>query len=200
MANTHQLSLTSIAYSSLLIATFFDAAAKMRLLQLDSEINQILSDPNAILKTTAAPLPTAPSVFVPSSFSSLLAEGILGPDGKQVAVGGEKGAAVKRGASSVTKFTGKSGTAGTVGGGAGGGGSVSMGGAAVGSGSGATWSLKTSTTGGGGNSSESAPVGSSSLSAASTGPPAALSKKKAQASAAAAAAVKQMELFSSVRM
>ena len=196
MANTHQLSLTSIAYSSLLIATFFDAAAKMRLLQLDSEINQILSDPNAILKTTAAPLPTAPSVFVPSSFSSLLAEGILGPDGKQVAVGGEKGAAVKRGASSVTKFTGKSGTAGT----AGGGGSVSMGGAAVGSGSGATWSLKTSTTGGGGNSSESAPVGSSSLSAASTGPPAALSKKKAQASAAAAAAVKQMELFSSVRM
>lgn len=199
MANTHQLSLTSIAYSSLLIATFFDAAAKMRLLQLDSEINQILSDPNAILKTTAAPLPTAPSVFVPSSFSSLLAEGILGPDGKQVAVGGEKGAAVKRGASSVTKFTGKSGTAGT----AGGGGSVSMGGAAVGSGSGATWSLKTSTTttgGGGGNSSESASVGSSSLSAASTGPPAALSKKKAQASAAAAAAVKQMELFSSVRM
>lgn len=182
------------SFPSLLFATLVDAAAKIRLLQLDSEINQILSDPNAILKTTAVPLPAAPNVFVPSSFSSLLAEGILGPDGKQVAgVGGEKGAAVKRGASSVTKFTGKSSTAGT----AGGGGSVSMGGATVGSGSGATWSLKPNGTGGGA-SSESPSIGSSS--AANTGPPAALSKKKAQASAAAAAAVKQMELFSSVRM
>ena len=53
------------------------SAAKIRLLQLDAEINQILSDPNAILKPSTLALPaTASSVFVPSSFASIIPEGI----------------------------------------------------------------------------------------------------------------------------
>lgn len=131
-----------------------------------------MSDPNAILKPPVL-LPVAPiAAFVPSSFSSLLAE--VPPS---TAVSSEKPTVVKsRGAAAVVKLTSKSAVPGGVGG-------------ATGAGS-ATWNLKTSGQTGLGStdSSATAPIGSS------------LSKKKAQASAAAAAAVKQMEQFCSVRM
>jgi hypothetical protein len=131
-----------------------------------------LSDPNAILKPPVL-LPVAPvAAFVPSSFSSLLAE--VQPS---AAVTSEKPTVVKsRGAAAVIKLTTKSAVSGGVGGPP-----------AAGN---ATWNLKTSAQTGPGSTDSlvTAVVGSS------------LSKKKAQASAAAAAAVKQMEQFCSVRM
>ena len=164
------------------------AAAKMRLLQLDVEINQILSDPNAILKPSTSVLPAvASSVFVPSSFSSIMAAGnvaavaLPGKPGIPGALISDKAplsSKNSRGAALSKVSTGKASTAA--------GQSVS---------GNYTWSQKTVSSQG----SVAQPVSSSESVElfAGTG---ALSKKKAQASAAAAAAVKQMEQFCSVRM
>ena len=162
----------------------------MKLLLLDVEINQILSDPNAILKPSSLAFPPViQSAFVPSPFSSTVAAGSntvpstngkpgLGTSGVS---GGDKASLLNKNIRGVGLSKVSSGKTLTT-----------MGQPASNN---STFGLKNVVS----------QVGANNLtvSAETLEPNAgvgALSKKKAQASAAAAAAVNQMEQFCSVRM
>jgi hypothetical protein len=121
---------------------------------------------------------------VPASFSTLLAEGLAaGGAAKSSGTAGEKVQVIKsRGAATVMKASSSKPSASSTG----------AGGAVTFPSGSAPWGSETA----------AAPSTDASSTATAVVPvaSAAASKKKAQASAAAAAAVKQMELFSSVRM
>ena len=157
---------------------------------LDVEINQILSDPNAILKPSSSVFPpVVQSAFVPSPFSSTVVAGNntvsatnckLGT-GVSVVSGSDKGSLLNKNSRGVGLSKVSSGKAST---------SV---GQSVSSNS--AWGVK--------NAESHVGVTHTTASNETVQPNTgvvALSKKKAQASAAAAAAVKQMEQFCSVRM